>query len=197
MAGLSFSESVKMNLTLIQIRFVGVDFGSIRRQRKIKEVVDGLDGAHLMRVGPRETDHVVIHCHGGGFVGPLSDFQVEFWYRVQQALLKTKHFMTMGVPASKICLAGDCGCKYPRAASRTYPPRFFFGYPRLNHTMYTCSQKLHQKGGLPVWTSIVRFSQAMQQVHTDVQLDVQDGGVHCDIAAKSKTPHPVERRVTE
>jgi hypothetical protein len=39
--------------------------------------------------------------------------------------------------------------------------------------------------------------QALEKVHADVQLD----GVHCDamfdIAAKSKTPHPVEQRVAE
>ncbi|KAJ6601090.1 alpha beta-hydrolase [Mycena vulgaris] len=184
MAGLSFSESVAMNLTLIQIPFLIyvslfgrwsqrangrplnrilndatayfvlshlsiwqlqavsgstlAGYAKWAKQRKIKEVVDDLgDEARLMWVGSREADHVVVYCHGGGFVGPLFDFQVEFWYRVQQALLKNKdlklgvailrysthpasfptqlnqlllavqHVLAMGVPASKICLAGD------------------------------------------------------------------------------------------
>ncbi|KAJ7759241.1 alpha beta-hydrolase [Mycena metata] len=108
------------------------------KQRKISQVVDDLENdTRLMWVGPRETEHVVLYCHGGGFVGPLSDFQVEFWYRMQQTLLKSsgmklgvallqystypasfptqlnqllsavQHIMSMGVPASKICFAGD------------------------------------------------------------------------------------------
>lgn len=52
-----------------------------------------------------------------------------------------------------------------------------------------------------LYGSIVRLSRAMEKVHADVQLDVQEGGVHCDvmfdIGAKSKAPHPVERRVAD
>jgi hypothetical protein len=52
-----------------------------------------------------------------------------------------------------------------------------------------------------LYGSIVRLSRAMEKVHRDVQLDVQEGGVHCDvmfdIGAKSKAPHPVERRVVD
>jgi predicted secreted hydrolase len=35
-------------------------------------------------------------------VGPLSDFQVEFWYRVQQALLKSKG-VKLGVAILQYC----------------------------------------------------------------------------------------------
>ncbi|KAL0952316.1 hypothetical protein HGRIS_006601 [Hohenbuehelia grisea] len=74
---------------------------------------------------------------GGGFAGPLSDFQIEYWYRIQQSLLEghgrnlgvavlqyslipkvfptqlnqailaVKHLLSIGVPTSNIYLAGD------------------------------------------------------------------------------------------
>ncbi|KAJ7496726.1 alpha beta-hydrolase, partial [Mycena latifolia] len=115
-----------------------VDATQRKTQRKMEAVVDELgEDASLMWVGARETGSVVLYCHGGGFVGPLSDFQVEFWYRVQQALLQNnglklgvavlqcstypasfptqlnqllraiQHLLSLGIPTSKICLAGD------------------------------------------------------------------------------------------
>ncbi|KAJ6460907.1 hypothetical protein C8R45DRAFT_1108730 [Mycena sanguinolenta] len=110
------------------------------KQKKINSGVDNLESdTRLMWVGPKDADHVIIYCHGGGFVGPLSDFQVEFWYRIQQALSNSQgiklgvailqystysvtfstqvnqllasiqHVTSLGVPPSKICFSGDSG----------------------------------------------------------------------------------------
>ncbi|KAJ7917483.1 alpha beta-hydrolase [Mycena leptocephala] len=277
------------------------------RQRKIGQVIDELSDSdtRIMWVGPRETDHVVIYCHGGGFVGPLSDFQVEFWYRVQQALLKSKgvklgvailqystypasfptqlnellsavqHVMSLGVPSSKICFAGDSAganivlqllghILHPsplvaqqspstsNSASLTgfagiclispwtmpstdnarndddsfdivpstclglWMDMYLSTVPESHHVyvqpdiaIASQSQAQGWFSGLDkiagrvlitagrnegLYGSIVRLFRALEKVHRDVQLDVQEGGVHCDamfdIGAKSKAPHP-------
>lgn len=52
-----------------------------------------------------------------------------------------------------------------------------------------------------LYPAIVRFSETLEKSHNSVQLNVQEGGVHCDamfdIGAKSTAPHPVEKQVTE
>lgn len=93
------------------------------KQRKIAHVIDEIgNGARLMWVGARDTDNVVIYCHGGplckaamnlgqfnffylggGFVGPLSDFQVEFWHRVRQAIAKNHNGAKLGVAILQYC----------------------------------------------------------------------------------------------
>ncbi|KAJ7728974.1 alpha beta-hydrolase [Mycena maculata] len=49
--------------------------------------------------------------------------------------------------------------------------------------------------------SIQDLAAVLQNSHRDFQLDVQEGGVHCDpmfdIAAKSTAPHPVEQNIIE
>ncbi|KAJ7079509.1 alpha beta-hydrolase [Mycena crocata] len=133
---------VLLHLSIRQLQHVSgsslAGYTKWTKQKKMAEVIDELgNDARLMWVGSRETDHVVIYCHGGGFVGPLSDFQVEFWHRVQKAiskgstgrlgvailqyslspasfptqldqlLLAVHHIMSLGVPPSEIFLAGD------------------------------------------------------------------------------------------
>ncbi|KAF7356524.1 Alpha beta hydrolase fold protein [Mycena venus] len=348
MAGLSFSESVKMNLTLIQIPFFLIYvslFGrrskrangrplnrvlgdqaayfvlshlSIRqlqavsgstlagyakwtKQRKFDQVVEELGSdTRLMWVGPKETENVVIYCHGGGFVGPLSDFQVEFWYRVQQAVLKSEglklgvailqystypaafptqvnqllsaiqHVVSLGVPPSKICLAGDSAganivlqllghALHPSSLiSQSPSPGTLAGFAGVclispwalpssvwkdddsydlvpskslglwmdtylsttpdSHHVYVQPDIASQGwfSGLDkianrilitagrkevLYDSIIRLYETMEKAHADIQLDVQEDGVHCDamfdIAAKSTAPHAAEKRVTD
>ncbi|KAJ7572133.1 alpha beta-hydrolase [Mycena floridula] len=67
-------------------------------QTKVEPVIDTLPGGTLlMWVGPRELDRVVVYCHGGGFVGPLSDFQVEYWHRIKKSLLEEHGGLKLGV----------------------------------------------------------------------------------------------------
>ncbi|KAJ7759234.1 alpha beta-hydrolase [Mycena metata] len=98
---------VLSHLSIRQLQAVSgsslVGYAKWGKGRKIKQGVDELSvegdsdsHARIMWVGPRETEFVVIYCHGGGFVGPLSDFQVEFWYRMQQALL-ARNKLNLGV----------------------------------------------------------------------------------------------------
>ncbi|GJJ07782.1 hypothetical protein Clacol_001987 [Clathrus columnatus] len=49
-------------------------------------VNDLSNGARLFWLGPRKSSKVVIYCHGGGFVGPLSDFECRYWRRLQNEL---------------------------------------------------------------------------------------------------------------
>ncbi|KAH7917458.1 alpha beta-hydrolase [Leucogyrophana mollusca] len=68
------------------------------KQSKAPAVVEKLDnGARLLWVGAKRTDRVVIYCHGGGFVGPLSDFQCAFWARVQEQLFSKHNGQFIGV----------------------------------------------------------------------------------------------------
>ncbi|KAJ7654446.1 alpha beta-hydrolase [Mycena polygramma] len=346
MAGLTLFESVKMNLTLIQIPFFliyvslfarwskrangrplnrvlndetayfvlshlsvrqlqavsgssSAAYAKWAKQRKMEQVVEDVgEDTRIMWVGPKETEHVVIYCHGGGFVGPLSDFQVEFWYRVQQTLLKSGvklgvailaystypasfptqvnqllsvigHVMSLGVPSSKICFAGDSAganlvlqllghILHPSSLIAASPaPAALTGFAGVcllspwtmpstardgddsydlvpskslglwmdtylstmpeSHHVYAQTDNAPQGwfNGVDriadrilitagrnevLYESIVRLSQAMEK-HADIQLDVQDGGVHVDvmfdIGAKSKTPHPVEHKVAQ
>lgn len=107
------------------------------KQKQLEPVIDDLEqDARLMWVGPRETEHVIIYCHGplvflcvpklllcflegGGFVGPLSDFQVEFWYRVQQGLRQTKN-LKVGVAILQYCES----CRLRRSAPIDQQPAF-------------------------------------------------------------------------
>ncbi|KAJ7707583.1 hypothetical protein B0H17DRAFT_1325386 [Mycena rosella] len=241
-------------------------------QKKLKEVVDDLGDTRFGWVGPRETKHVVIYCHRGGFVGPLSGSQVEFWYRIQQALKKKKnlklgvavlqystypaffptqlnelllaieHLMSMGVSPPKIRLAGDSAganiipqrlrWHLLNLALREYDDSFdlvpakCFGLWTDTHLSTTPeSHRVYiqpdtaPKGWLAglhkitkrilitagrnelLYDSIVGFSEAVKEVHGDVRLDMQDGGVHCDamfdIGAGSTAPHSIEKRVTD
>ncbi|KAJ7512879.1 alpha beta-hydrolase [Mycena galericulata] len=93
---------VLSHLSIRQLQAVSgtslVGYSKWAKQNKIAHVVDELgNGARLMWIGARDTDYVVIYCHGGGFVGPLSDFQVEFWYRVRQAISKIHNGARLGV----------------------------------------------------------------------------------------------------
>lgn len=76
------------------------------------------------------------------------------------------------------------------------PQGWFSGLDRIaNRILITAGRKE------VLYNSIIRLFQALENVHADVQLDVQEGGVHCDamfdIAAKSKAPHPDEQRVAD
>ncbi|KAK7041746.1 hypothetical protein VNI00_009035 [Paramarasmius palmivorus] len=55
----------------------------------LEPVIDDLgNDASLLWIETRGAERVLIYLHGGGFAGPLSDFQIEFWRRVQQSLRK-------------------------------------------------------------------------------------------------------------
>jgi len=76
------------------------------------------------------------------------------------------------------------------------PQEWFSGLDKIaNRILITAGRKevLHH--------SIIRLFETMEKMHPDVQLDVQEDGVHCDamfdIAAKSKAPHPVEQRIAD
>ncbi|KAJ7126281.1 Alpha/Beta hydrolase protein [Mycena epipterygia] len=68
------------------------------KQKRIAQVVDELgNDARLLWVGARETEYVVLYCHGGAFITALSDYQIEFWYRIQQVIFKNHNSMKLGV----------------------------------------------------------------------------------------------------
>ncbi|KAJ6533223.1 Alpha/Beta hydrolase protein [Mycena capillaripes] len=100
------------------------------KEKKTEELVDDLgNSARLMWAGARETEHVVIYCHGGGFVGPLSAFQkailknhgvklgvavlqyslypASYPTQLNQLQLAVHHIMSLGVAPAHIFLAGD------------------------------------------------------------------------------------------
>ncbi|KAJ6515061.1 hypothetical protein C8R47DRAFT_1206407 [Mycena vitilis] len=239
------------------------------KQRKVEQVVENIGkDTRIMWVGPRETEHVVIYCHGGGFVGPLSDFQVEFWYHVQQNLLKSGVKLGVAIlaystypasfptqanqllsvinlvlqllghllhPSSLIAAsvlvdrrvpvphrpgtAWDSDDSYDLVPSKSlglWMDTYLSTTPESHH-VYAQTDNAPQDwiNGLDrianrilitagrnevLYESIGRLSQAMGE-HADVQLDVQDGGVHVDvmfdIGARSKAPHPVEHKVAQ
>ncbi|KAK6968961.1 alpha beta hydrolase fold protein [Favolaschia claudopus] len=270
-------------------------FATWAEKSKVERIVDELgNDSRLMWVGSKYADYVVIYCHGGGFVGPLSDFQIEFWHRIQQAL-KTRgvevgvailqystyptafptqmnqlhsairRVTSMGVPPSKICLAGDSAggniilqllghilhpssflapsipngdlanlagiCLIspwtlpssirdeddsfdlvPAGTLGHWMDTYLAATPEAHHiyvqheiapqTWYDGLDKIAQRilitaGRKEVlYGSIVKLFEAMEKAHPDVEMDVQENGVHCDvmfdIATKSKIPHSRE-----
>ncbi|KAJ7631227.1 alpha beta-hydrolase [Roridomyces roridus] len=302
------SYFVLSNLSLRQLQAISGstldNYKKWAKKAKIEPVVDDIaQDARLIWIGPRETENVLIYCHGGGFVGPLSDFQVEFWYRVQQGLRQSKnlkmgvailqysvhpvsfpaqlnqllaaiqHVSSMGVPMSKISLAGDSAganmliqlishilhpsslvspspaastltgfagiclispwtlpstdtaqqyndsfdllpfkclkewtdaylssipdSHIPYVQPDTAPAGWFSGIDKItNRILITAGEKEL------MYPAIMRFSEMLDKSHhSDVQLNVQDNGAHCDpmfdIAAKATAPHLVEKQVTE
>ncbi|KAJ6514321.1 Alpha/Beta hydrolase protein [Mycena vitilis] len=115
-------------------------YAAFAREKKFRQVVDDLgDSAQLMwlEARARKKDHVLIYCHGGGYVLPLTETQIEFWARIQKAIgdnygvkphvallqytrfpasyptqldqlqSAVKHVMSLGVSPGRIYLAGD------------------------------------------------------------------------------------------
>ncbi|KAK7025235.1 alpha beta hydrolase fold protein [Favolaschia claudopus] len=262
---------------------------------RVERIVDELgNDSCLMWLGSKYADHVVIYCHGGGFVGPLSDFQIAFWHRMQQAL-KTRgvkldvailqystypaafptqmnqlhsairRVTSMGVPPSKICLGGDSAggniilqllgnllhpssliapsisnsvlsnfagiCLIspwtlpssirdeddsfdlvPAGTLSQWMDTYLAATPEAHHVYvqhesapqnwYDGLDKIAQRILITagrnevLYGSIVELFEAMEKAHPDVEMDVQENGVHCDvmfdIAAKSKIPHSRE-----
>ncbi|GAW04531.1 alpha beta hydrolase fold protein [Lentinula edodes] len=67
-------------------------------EQKLKPVIDKLIlDASLMWVGKEGMNYAMIYCHGGGYIGPLSDFQIEFWHRLQVSLQSQEPGVQLGV----------------------------------------------------------------------------------------------------
>ncbi|KAJ3890736.1 Alpha/Beta hydrolase protein [Lentinula edodes] len=67
-------------------------------EQKLEPVIDKLIlDARLMWVGKEGMNYAMIYCHGGGYIGPLSDFQIEFWHRLQVSLQGQKAGVQLGV----------------------------------------------------------------------------------------------------
>ncbi|KAJ3810461.1 Alpha/Beta hydrolase protein [Lentinula aff. lateritia] len=67
-------------------------------EQKLKPVIDKLIlDASLMWVGKEGMNYAIIYCHGRGYIGPLSDFQIEFWHRLQVSLQGQKAGVQLGV----------------------------------------------------------------------------------------------------
>ncbi|KAH7909761.1 alpha beta-hydrolase [Hygrophoropsis aurantiaca] len=73
-------------------------YNSWLKQSKASSVVEILDNdTRLLWIGLRRTDRVLVYCHGGGFVGPLSDFQCAFWEHIQEELSQKAQGQSLGV----------------------------------------------------------------------------------------------------
>jgi acetyl esterase/lipase len=67
-------------------------------------VIDELgQDARLLWLGPKRTDRVLLYCHGGGFVGPVSDFNLTLWHRVQGDMIKRPKGQEMVVVVLEYC----------------------------------------------------------------------------------------------
>ncbi|KAJ7043693.1 hypothetical protein C8F04DRAFT_1251091 [Mycena alexandri] len=172
-----------------------------------------------------------------------STYPAPFPTQLNQLLSTIQHIIFTGVPASRVCLAGDSAganilfqlvghilhpSPSPSELSsfvgmclispwsgagdiRTEDDSFdlvpseclglwmdtYLSTMPASHHVYVQLDTVTEV----LYSSIVRLSEAMERAHACVELDVQTGGVHCDtmfdIGAKSKAPHPVERRVVD
>ncbi|KIP03138.1 hypothetical protein PHLGIDRAFT_111212 [Phlebiopsis gigantea 11061_1 CR5-6] len=77
------SRHILGNTTIEQLQKIsGTSIKAYRawaKQANKEPVIETLDdGTRVFWVGAKDADYVLIYCHGGGFVGPLCDFQCKF-----------------------------------------------------------------------------------------------------------------------
>jgi len=70
------------------------------KQANQQPVIESLEGGtKLFWIGDKNADFVLLYCHGGGFVGPLCDFQCKFSEIVCTEFAKKSNGATLAVAA--------------------------------------------------------------------------------------------------
>ncbi|KAJ7777340.1 Alpha/Beta hydrolase protein [Mycena metata] len=87
------------------------------RSLHLPVAVDELgENARLLWIGPKRLDHVVLFCHGGGYLLPASDYSLSFWRHVQLEL--EKHKLEVGFALLEYTLAPFAGFPTPLNQAR-------------------------------------------------------------------------------